>query len=62
MEALEGSIAEPAGAHDDFGPVFRVTGKTGRARPVHLLVAADRLPMVLVDVDTDPEAPLMADA
>jgi superfamily II DNA/RNA helicase len=62
MDALDGSVAEPAGTHDDFGPVFRVTGATARARAVYLVVAADRLPMVLVDLDTDPEAPLVADA
>jgi hypothetical protein len=61
MEALEGAVAEPAGVHDDFGPVFRITGVTARARPVYLVAAAGRLPMMLVDVDTEPEAPLVAD-
>lgn len=59
MEALEHAAPpEDAGVHADYGPLQRITGLTGRMRTVRLLVQADRLPMTLVDIDADPEAPL----
>ena len=58
LEALEHASAEDAGMHAEYGPLQRLTGVTGRAREVELLVQADRLPMVLVDLMSDVEAPL----
>jgi SNF2 family DNA or RNA helicase len=60
LEALE-SVASPAdaGVHADYGPMQRLTGVTGRGRSVELLVQADRLPMVLIDLIADPEARLV---
>jgi SNF2 family DNA or RNA helicase len=59
MEALEHAAPpEDAGRHPEYGPLQRITGLTGRMRTVRLLVQADRLPMTLVDVDADVEAPL----
>jgi len=62
LEALE-SATEPedAGRHPDFGALVRLTGVTGRGRAVQVLVQADRLPMALVDLDADPEAPLSSE-
>jgi SNF2 family DNA or RNA helicase len=59
LEALE-HTAEPedAGAHPDYGPLTLLTGVTGTGRAVRLTVQADRLPMTLVDVAADVEAPL----
>ena len=59
LEALE-HTAEPedAGAHPDYGPLTLLTGVTGTGRAVRLTVQADRLPMTLVDVSADVEAPL----
>jgi superfamily II DNA/RNA helicase len=59
LEALE-HTAEPedAGAHADYGPLVLLTGVTGTGRAVRLTVQADRLPMTLVDVSADVEAPL----
>jgi hypothetical protein len=59
MEALESvPVVEAAGVHPDYGALQRITGVSGRSRTVVLLVQADRLPMTLVDIDADPEAPL----
>lgn len=61
MEALENAApSEDAGLRAEYGPLQRITGLTGRMRTVRLLVQADRLPMTLVDVDADVEAPLAA--
>jgi SNF2 family DNA or RNA helicase len=59
MEALEHtSPPVDAGVHPDYGPMQAISGLTSRLRAVHLLVQADRLPMMLVDIDTDSEPPL----
>lgn len=59
MEALEHAAApEDAGVHAEYGALQRITGLTGRMRTVQLIVQADRLPMTLVDIDADVEAPL----
>jgi SNF2 family DNA or RNA helicase len=61
IEALENAAPpEDAGVHAEHGPLQRITGLTGRMRTVRLLVQADSLPMTLVDVDADIEAPLGA--
>jgi SNF2 family DNA or RNA helicase len=49
---------EPAGQHPDYGPLYRLTGLTGRQRALSVVVQADRLPMVLVRIEGDAEAPL----
>jgi len=49
---------EPADVHPDYGPLVYITGVTGTGRGVRLLVQADRLPMTLVDLSADVEAPL----
>jgi hypothetical protein len=59
LEALENAAPpEDAGVHAEHGPLQRITGLTGRMRSVRLLGQVDRLPMTLVDVDADVEAPL----
>lgn len=58
LEALESAHQEDAGMSPDYGALVRLTGVTGRGRAVRVDVQADRLPMLLVDVDADPEAPL----
>jgi superfamily II DNA/RNA helicase len=61
MEALEHAAPpEDAGVHADFGPVQSITGLTRRMRAVRLLVQGDRLPMTLVSIDADLEAPLVS--
>jgi SNF2 family DNA or RNA helicase len=59
LEALEHtSEPEDAGIHSDYGPLILLTGVTGTGRAVRLTVQADRLPMTLVDLSADAEAPL----
>jgi len=59
LEALEHTApVEPADVHPDYGPLVYITGVTGTGRGVRLLVQADRLPMTLVDLSADVEAPL----
>jgi SNF2 family DNA or RNA helicase len=59
LEALEQAAQpESAGMHAEYGPLQRITGVTGTGRAVILLVQADRLPMTLVDIDADHQAPL----
>jgi superfamily II DNA/RNA helicase len=61
METLEHAAPpEDAGVHPDYGPVQSITGLTRRMRPVRLLVQGDRLPMTLVAIDADLEAPLVS--
>jgi len=58
MESLESdSTPEPAGRHPEYGALVRLSGATGSGRPVSLLAQAERLPLVLVDIDAGPEAP-----
>jgi SNF2 family DNA or RNA helicase len=59
LEALE-HTATPANAgnHPDYGALTLLTGVTGTGRAVRLTVQADRLPMTLVDLSADVEAPL----
>ena len=60
IEALEHTAPiEDAGVHPDYGPLVQVTGITGAGRGVRLTVQADRLPMTLVDLTADVEAPLV---
>jgi superfamily II DNA/RNA helicase len=59
LEALEHAAQpENAGGHPEYGALQRITGVTGTGRAVILLVQGDRLPMTLVDIDADLEAPL----
>ena len=59
LEALESTAPlEDAGVSPDYGPLVRLTGVTGTGRGVSLTVQADRLPMTLVDLSADIEAPL----
>lgn len=61
MEMLaSGPRVEPVGMHLDYGAVCRVIGVTGQGREISLLVQADRLPLVLVELTGDPAAPLAA--
>jgi len=43
----------------EYGLVSLVSGLTQRMRAVHLKVKADSLPMFLVEIDADPQAPLI---
>src|SRR6266496_3743788 len=62
MEALESaSNPEPAGPHPEHGELVRLTGVTGSGRSVSLSAQADRLPLVLVDIEVGPEAPRVGD-
>jgi hypothetical protein len=58
VEALESvsSRGDPS-VHPDFGPVTLLRGITGSGRSVTLTVQADRLPMTLVDLAADGQAP-----
>jgi superfamily II DNA/RNA helicase len=59
LEALEHTAPpEPLDVHPDYGALLRLTGVTGTGRAVRLAVQADRLPMTLVDISADVEAPL----
>jgi len=61
LEALEHAAQpENAGMHAEYGPVQRITGVTRTGRAVILLIQGDRLPMTLVDIEADAEAPLAA--
>ena len=55
-------VVEPAGQHPDYGPLYRLTGLTGRQRHVSLVAQADRLPMTLVAIEGDEAAPLLPGA
>jgi SNF2 family DNA or RNA helicase len=63
LEALE-NAAEPedAGVHPEYGPLQWITGVTSTGRAVSVLVQGDRLPMTLVDISADAEAPLAVEA
>lgn len=59
LEALEHlSTVEDAGVDAEYGALHRITGVTGRGRAIVLKVQANRLPITLVDLDADQEAPL----
>ncbi len=54
---LADSSVESAGV-GEYGPQVRIHSATGRGRGVSLLVSADRLPVTIIDLDADEEAPL----
>ena len=54
-----GPHVDSAGLHPDYGPLRRIVGVTGRGREVVLTVQAERLPMTLVELSVDAEAPLL---
>lgn len=62
MEALEGADARDAERSREYGHLVQLSGVTYRGRAVHLKVKAERLPMLLVELDADPEAPLVRPA
>lgn len=49
---------EPAGQDPNYGPLYRLTGLTGRQRTISIVAQADRLPMTVVRIEGDAEAPL----
>jgi hypothetical protein len=55
-----GPRVEAGTRHPDYGATYRITGVTGQGRALWLLVQADRLPLVLVELGGDPAAPLAA--
>src|SRR6266699_193207 len=62
MESLESAAGpEPAGRHPEYGALVRLNGVTGSGRRVSLTAHADRLPLVLVDIEVGPEAPRVED-
>jgi superfamily II DNA/RNA helicase len=62
LEALEHTApVEDAGVDPEYGPLTHVTGVTGSGRGIRLTVQADRLPMTLVDLWADVQAPLAPD-
>lgn len=62
MEALECAEARDAERSREYGHLVQLSGVTYRGRAVHLKVKAERLPMLLVELDADPEAPLIRPA
>ena len=54
-----GPAVEPGGMHPDYGPTYRLLGLTGRGREVWMVAQADRLPLTMVEIGGDPEAPLV---
>jgi SNF2 family DNA or RNA helicase len=54
FEALGGCSTSDV-QHPEYGLVSLISGVTKRGRGIHLKVKADRLPMLLVEVDADPE-------
>jgi len=60
QQALEDgtAVVESAGM-SEYGPCDRITGVTPRGRAVHVRVAATKLPMWLLELDADAEAPLL---
>jgi len=60
LEALEsiepiGGVPthQPAGSHPQYGELVRVTGLTSTGRAITLVAQAERLPLALVDIETD---------
>ncbi len=62
MEALENAVEGTAVPSREYGPLTQLSGVTSRGRAVHLTVRADHLPMLLTDLESDPEAPLLPSA
>ncbi len=70
LEALEsvepiGGVTthQPAGSHPEYGDLVRLTGLTSAGRAITLVAQAERLPLVLVDIEADAEAtPLAKDS
>jgi superfamily II DNA/RNA helicase len=62
LEALEhlGS-PEDVGVHPEYGALTRLAGVTGSGRAVRLTVQGERLPMILVDIAADVQAPMSLD-
>lgn len=58
LEALEHADVSEGVRHPKYGAVTQVSGVTTRGRAIHLKVKADKLPMLLVELDADPEPPL----
>jgi hypothetical protein len=59
MEALESAVEREVENSREYGPLAQLSGVTKRGRAVHLKVQAYRLPMLLVELDADPDVPLM---
>ncbi len=51
---------ESAGSHPDYGHVYRITGVTRAGRALSLVVQADRLPLVVIELTGDEAAPLLS--
>jgi hypothetical protein len=62
MEALESAHEGDILSDKRYGSLITLTGVTHRGRAVHLKVKADRLPMLLAELDADAEAPLVPSA
>jgi len=54
MEALEQSEVRDAEVSREYGALVTIHGVTRRGRAVHLKAQADRLPMLMVEIDADP--------
>jgi hypothetical protein len=63
LEVLEhGPTVERDGSDPALGPLVRITGVTARGRAVVIRAQAERLPMTVVSLDGDREAPLPREA
>lgn len=60
LEALDQAHESDTPPHRDYGHLVLLSGVTRRGRAVHLKVKGDKLPMLLVELDADPEPPLIA--
>jgi hypothetical protein len=56
LEALDGAVERDSEVSRDYGPLVALTGVTRRGRAIHMKVQADRLPMLLVELDADPQS------
>ncbi len=54
LEALEQAEVRDAAVSPEYGPLVTIAGVTRRGRAVHFKAQADRLPMLLVELDADP--------
>jgi SNF2 family DNA or RNA helicase len=61
MEALDDAHVSDAGVSREYGPLSLLSGLTRRGRAVHVKVQGERLPMLLVELDADPEPVLTVD-